>query len=53
MYGARPALGRLDGEGNLSHGIDFRRYYATFLERLWRADSVAVLGGRFTPLDFI
>ena len=53
LYGARPALGRLDGEGNLSHGIDFRRYYATFLERLWRADSVAVLGGRFTPLDFI
>jgi uncharacterized protein (DUF1501 family) len=53
LYGAGPALGRLDGEGNLPHAVDFRAYYATFLERLWQADAKAVLGGRFPPLDFI
>jgi uncharacterized protein (DUF1501 family) len=53
LYGARPALDRLDGEGNLPHAVDFRAYYATFLERLWQADSRAVLGARFAPLDFI
>ena len=53
LYGAPPALDRLDGEGNLPHAVDFRAYYATFLERLWQADSKAVLGGRFAPLDFI
>jgi uncharacterized protein (DUF1501 family) len=39
MYGAAPALDRLDGEGNLSHAVDFRGYYATFLERWWGIDS--------------
>lgn len=53
LYGVRPALDRLDGEGNLPHAIDFRAYYATFLERLWQADSGAILAGRFAPLDFI
>ena len=53
LYGAPPALERLDGEGNLPFAVDFRAYYATFLERLWGADSRSVLGGRHAPLDFI
>jgi uncharacterized protein (DUF1501 family) len=53
IYGPPPALDRLDGEGNLPFAVDFRAYYATFLERLWRSDSRAVLGARYTPLDFI
>jgi uncharacterized protein (DUF1501 family) len=53
FYGSRPALDRLDGEGNLPHAVDFRAYYATFLDRLWQADSTAILAGRYAPLDFI
>ena len=53
LYGAPPALDRLDGEGNIPFAVDFRSYYATFLERLWRADSQAVFGRRHAPLAFI
>jgi uncharacterized protein (DUF1501 family) len=53
LYGAPPALGQLDGEGNIPFAVDFRAYYATFLERLWRADSQAILGARYAPLAFI
>jgi uncharacterized protein (DUF1501 family) len=53
MYGATPALDRLDGEGNLPHAVDFRGYYATFLERWWGIDSKAVLGGRFETLPIL
>ena len=53
LYGASPALDRLDGEGNLAHAVDFRGYYATFLERWWGIDSKAVLGGRFDILPIL
>ena len=53
LYGAAPALDRLDGEGNLAHAVDFRGYYATFLERWWGIDSKAVLGGRFDTLPIL
>jgi len=53
MYGAAPALDRLDAEGNLPHAVDFRGYYATFLERWWGIDSRAVLGGRFDTLPIL
>ena len=53
LYGAAPALDRLDGEGNLPHAVDFRSYYATFLERWWGIDSKPVLGSRFEPLAII
>jgi uncharacterized protein (DUF1501 family) len=53
LHGAAPALDRLDGNGNLPHAVDFRAYYATFLERWWGLDSRAVLGGRFTPLELV
>jgi uncharacterized protein (DUF1501 family) len=53
MYGAPPSLDRLDGNGNLPFAVDFRAYYATFLERWWGMDSPSVLGGRFKPLDII
>jgi uncharacterized protein (DUF1501 family) len=53
LYGAAPALDRLDGEGNLPHAVDFRGYYATFLERWWGIDSRAVLGGRFDTLPIL
>jgi len=53
LYGAAPALDRLDGDGNLPHAVDFRGYYATFLERWWGIDSKAVLGGRFATLPIL
>jgi len=53
LYGAAPALDRLDGEGNLPHAVDFRGYYATFLERWWGVDSRPVLGGRFDTLPIL
>ena len=53
LHGAAPALDRLDGEGNLAHAVDFRGYYATFLERWWGVDSKAILGGRFETLPIL
>ena len=53
LYGAAPALDRLDGDGNLPHAVDFRGYYATFLDRWWGIDPKAVLGGRFETLPIL
>jgi uncharacterized protein (DUF1501 family) len=53
LYGAPPALARLDGNGNLPHAVDFRAYYATFLETWWGTDAKAVLNGPFERLDFV
>ncbi len=53
LYGAPPALDRLDGNGNLPFAVDFRAYYASFLERWWGIDSAPVMGSKFKPLDFI
>jgi len=53
LYGAAPALGRLDGNGNLPLAVDFRGYYATFLDRWWGIDSKPVLGGRFERLPIL
>ena len=53
LYGQPPALGRLDGGGNLAHVVDFRELYATVLERWWRIPAQTVLGGRFAPLDLL
>jgi uncharacterized protein (DUF1501 family) len=53
IYGAAPALDQLDANGNPPFAVDFRGYYATFLERWWAIDARAVLDGRFQPLDFL
>jgi uncharacterized protein (DUF1501 family) len=53
LHGAAPALDRLDGNGNLPFAVDFRDYYATFLERWWGVDSSAVLGAKFKPVAII
>ena len=53
LHGPAPALDRLDGNGNLPFGVDFRAYYATLLERWWDVRSEGVLGGRFRPLEFL
>jgi len=53
LYGERPALSRLDGNGNLPFSVDFRDIYATVLERWWSLSAAKTLRGRFTTLDFI
>ena len=52
VHGPPPDLADLD-EGDVQLGVDFRRVYATVLERWlgWQAEPV--LGGRFDPVDFL
>ena len=53
LYGARPALTQLDGNGNLPFAVDFRGLYATVLERWWGVPSQLALNGRFTGIDCV
>jgi uncharacterized protein (DUF1501 family) len=53
VFGAAPALGRLDGSGNLPFAVDFRGYYATLLESWWDIPAAPVLGGKYPIMDFI
>ncbi|RDK03809.1 DUF1501 domain-containing protein [Paraburkholderia lacunae] len=53
LYGVPPALARLDGNGNLPVGIDFRQLYATVLGPWWGLDSSAILQQRFEPLPLL
>ncbi|WP_116140348.1 DUF1501 domain-containing protein [Trinickia diaoshuihuensis] len=53
LYGAAPDLARLDGNGNLPVGVDFRRMYATVLGPWWGLDASRVLRGRFDPLPLL
>jgi len=53
LFGMRPALDRLDGNGNLPFAVDFRDLYATVLERWWGIDSAGPLKARFTPLGVL
>jgi uncharacterized protein (DUF1501 family) len=52
VIGAHPSLGDLD-EGDLRMSIDFRRVYATLLERWLGIPCVDILGGSFAPLEIV
>lgn len=54
VVGAHPSLApdALDS-GDLRHHTDFRRVYATLLDRWLGCDSHAVLGGAFEPLPIL
>lgn len=52
LIGPHPKLSELEG-GGLKHHIDFRRVYATLLERWLGIDSVPVLGARFEALGIV
>jgi uncharacterized protein (DUF1501 family) len=52
LFGAYPSLADLD-DGDLKFTTDFRRVYATVLERCLNADSNVVLGGKFERLAFM
>ena len=53
VYGESPNLARLDASGNMEFNVDYRRLYATVLDRWWRLESRDALGTRFAPLDFL
>ncbi|WAS53015.1 DUF1501 domain-containing protein [Burkholderia ambifaria] len=53
LYGAAPALGHLDGNGNLPVAVDFRQLYATVLGPWWGLDATRVLQQRFDTLPLL
>ena len=52
IVGKHPRLDDLD-DGDLRFHTDFRRVYATILDRWIGVDSSAVLGNKFTPVNFV
>jgi uncharacterized protein (DUF1501 family) len=52
IYNNIPNLADLD-EGDLKHTTDFRKVYATVLEKWMSADSKAVLNRKFDTMDFL
>jgi uncharacterized protein (DUF1501 family) len=53
LVGAHPNLKDLEGAGGQKHHTDFRRVYATMLDRWLGFDSAAVLGAKFEPLNVL
>jgi len=51
--GDRPALARLDENGNLSFSVDFRSVYSAVLNDWFGLDSERILGHRFKPLALV
>jgi uncharacterized protein (DUF1501 family) len=52
LYGDAPDLAHLD-DGDVKYKTDFRRVYATILDRWHHVDSKSVLGAAFEPLECI
>jgi uncharacterized protein (DUF1501 family) len=52
LHGKMPSLTDLD-DGDLKYTVDFRRVYATLLDRWLNADSAKVLGAPFEAVGFI
>jgi len=52
LIGKHPSLKDLD-DGDIKHHTDFRRVYATILDRWLGVRSKDVLAGTFEPLDFL
>ena len=52
LVGAHPSLADLDQDAQKVH-TDFRRIYATMLDRWLGLDSRAILGNTYAPVDFL
>jgi uncharacterized protein (DUF1501 family) len=48
-----PPPRRTPAPANLGFALDFRRVYATVLERWWGLPSAAMLGGKFPTLPLL
>jgi uncharacterized protein (DUF1501 family) len=53
IIGEFPSLTNLDRDDGTIYSIDFRRYYATILEKWLGVDSTEILDGSFELLPFI
>ncbi len=53
LIGPHPKLSENEGGDGLKHHTDFRRVYATVLDRWLGIDSVPVLGARFEPVGVL
>jgi uncharacterized protein (DUF1501 family) len=53
IYGARPALERLDADGNPQYTLDFRAVYAAIISQWWKLDPQRALRGRFDAVPFL
>jgi uncharacterized protein (DUF1501 family) len=54
LYGAYPSLAEGDiADGDLKFTVDFRRVYATLLDRWLNCDSAAVLRSSFEPITLL
>jgi len=53
LVGKHPSLSDLDHEGDMKHHTDFRSVYASILDRWLHVDSAAVLGKKWTPVEFV
>ena len=53
LHGVAPELARLDGNGNLPVGVDFRQLYGTVLSEWWGVDAASVMGQRFDVLPVL
>ena len=55
LYGDYPSLKReeLEDGGDLQHNVDFRRVYATLIEKWLGLDSRPIVGGAFEQLAFL
>ncbi len=51
--GEYPNLNSLDDVGYVRHTLDFRSIYASVLQQWWGADSLAVLGSNYKPVELI
>ena len=51
LIGKHPPLDDLEGNGQRAH-TDFRRVYATLLDRWLKIDSRPIFGEKFNPVDF-
>src|SRR5690625_2207269 len=52
LFGPDPNL-RIEKNADLEYSADFRRVYATILDRWLECDSESVLGGKFDPISFL
>lgn len=52
FYNEGPNLSQLD-KGDLIYDVDFRNVYATILDKWLEADTPAILGKDFNPMDFL
>ena len=53
LYNNLSNLGDLDKNGNLKYEIDFRKIYATILDKWLQVDDAAILNQSFSKLKFV